>query len=93
MSRLILSGSVLSHYGSGGNTGLQGLDYRFDASGSKLNSFIDGDFRDLTDISGQLNYHVTHNFMVWGAVDYKADSGHAYWGTPRSRRRSRDRMR
>ena len=75
-------GSVLSHYGSGGNTGLQGLDYRFDASGSKLNSFIDGDFRDLTDISGQLNYHVTHNFMVWGAVDYKADSGHAYWGTP-----------
>jgi iron complex outermembrane receptor protein len=75
-------GSVLSHYGSGGNTGLQGLDYRFDASGSKLNSFIDGDFRDLTDISGQLNYHVTRNFMVWGAVDYKADSGHAYWGTP-----------
>jgi iron complex outermembrane receptor protein len=75
-------GSMLSHYGSGGNTGLQGLDYRFDASGSKLNSFIDGDFRDLTDISGQLNYHVTHNFMVWGAVDYKTDSGHAYWGTP-----------
>jgi iron complex outermembrane receptor protein len=75
-------GSVLSHYGSGGNTGLQGLDYRFDAAGSKLNSFIDGDFRDLTDIAAQLNYHVTRNFMVWGAVDYKKDSGHAYWGTP-----------
>ena len=20
--------------------------------------------------------------MVWGAVEYKKDSGHAYWGTP-----------
>ena len=75
-------GSVLTHYGSGGNTGVKGLDYRFDMAGSRLNSFIEGDFRDLTDISGQLNYHATDNFMVWGAVEYKKDSGHAYWGTP-----------
>lgn len=75
-------GSPLAHYGSGGNTGIQGLDYRFDASGGQLNSFINGDFRDLTDLSGQLNYHVTRDFMIWGAVEYKADSGHAYWGTP-----------
>jgi iron complex outermembrane recepter protein len=75
-------GSVLSHYGSGGNTGVKGLDYRFDMAGSQLNSFIDGDYRDLTDLSGQLNYHATDNFMVWGAVEYKKDSGHAYWGTP-----------
>jgi len=75
-------GSVVSHYGSGGNAGVKGLDYRFDMSASQLNSFIDGDFRDLTDLSGQLNYHVTDNFMVWGAVEYKKDSGHAYWGTP-----------
>jgi len=75
-------GSVLTHYGSGGNTGVKGLDYRFDMAGSQLNSFIDGDFRDLTDVSGQLNYHATNNFMVWGAVEYKKDSGHAYWGTP-----------
>jgi len=47
-----------------------------------LNSFIEGDYRDLTDLSGQLNYHVTNNFMVFGAVEYKKDSGHAYWGTP-----------
>lgn len=75
-------GSPLAHYGSGGNTGIKGLDYRFDASGGQLNSFIDNDFRDLTDLSGQLNYHATDNFMVWGAVEYKKDSGHAYWGTP-----------
>ena len=75
-------GSPLAHYGSGGNTGIKGLDYRFDVSGGQLNSFVDGDFRDLTDLSGQLNYHVTSNFMVWGAVEYKKDSGQAYWGTP-----------
>src|SRR5580704_68746 len=46
------------------------------------NSFIDGDFRDLTGLAGQLNYHATSNFMVFGAIDYKKDSGHAYWGTP-----------
>jgi iron complex outermembrane recepter protein len=39
-------GSVVSHYGSGGNTGVKGLDYRFDMAGSQLNSFIDGDFRE-----------------------------------------------
>ena len=51
-------------------------------AGSRLNSFIDGDFRDLTDLSGQLNYHATSNVMVFGAIEYKKDSGHAYWGTP-----------
>jgi iron complex outermembrane receptor protein len=75
-------GSILTHYGSGGSTGTKGLDYRFDMSGSRLNSFIDGDYRNLTDFSGQLNYHATDNFMVFGAIDYKKDSGHAYWGTP-----------
>ncbi len=29
-------GSILSHYGSGGSTGVKGLDYRVDMSGSKL---------------------------------------------------------
>jgi iron complex outermembrane recepter protein len=75
-------GSILSHYGSGGSTGVKGLDYRIDMSGSRLDSFIDGDYRNLQDFSGQLNYHATNNFMVFGAVDYKKDSGHAYWGTP-----------
>jgi iron complex outermembrane recepter protein len=75
-------GSPLAHYGSGGSTTVKGLDYRFDATTSRFNSFIDGDFRDLTGLAGQLNYHATGNFMVFGAIDYKKDSGHAYWGTP-----------
>jgi iron complex outermembrane receptor protein len=75
-------GSILSHYGSGGSTGVKGLDYRVDLAGSQLNSFINGDYRDLTDFSGQLNYHASDNFMVFGAIEYKKDSGHAYWGTP-----------
>jgi iron complex outermembrane receptor protein len=75
-------GSITSHYGSGGSTPVKGLDYRFDVAGSQINSFIDGDYRDFGDIAGQLNYHVNRDFMVFGAVDYKTDSGHAYWGTP-----------
>jgi iron complex outermembrane receptor protein len=75
-------GTFRSHYGSGGSTGVQGLDYRFDATGSSINSFIDGDYRDLTDLSAQFNDHVNNNLMTFVAVDYKKDSGHAYWGTP-----------
>jgi iron complex outermembrane receptor protein len=75
-------GSFRTHLGSGGNTGVQGLDYRFDAVGSKLNSFIDGDFRDLAGLAAQLNYRVTADFAAFAAFEYKNDYGHAYWGTP-----------
>src|SRR3984957_4763747 len=75
-------GSPLAHYGSGGSTTVKGLDYRFDATTSRFNSFIDGDFRDLTGLAGQLNYHATSNFMGFGAIDYKKDSRPAFWGTP-----------
>jgi iron complex outermembrane recepter protein len=75
-------GTFRSHFGSGGSTGVQGLDYRFDAVGSSINSFIDGDYRDLTDLSTQFNYHVNNNLMTFVAIDYSKDSGHAYWGTP-----------
>jgi iron complex outermembrane recepter protein len=75
-------GTFRSHFGSGGSTGVQGLDYRFDAVGSSINSFIDGDYRDLTDLSAQFNYHVNNNLMTFVAIDYSKDSGHAYWGTP-----------
>jgi iron complex outermembrane receptor protein len=74
--------SIRSHFGSGGSSPVPGLDYRFDVVGSRLNSFIDGDFRNLNDIAGQFNYHVTNNFTTFAAVEYKKDSGHAYWGTP-----------
>jgi iron complex outermembrane receptor protein len=75
-------GSPLAHLGSGGSTTVAGLDYRFDATGSRFNSFIDGDFRKLTDLSGQLNDRVTDTFKTFVAAEYKTDSGHAYWGTP-----------
>jgi iron complex outermembrane recepter protein len=75
-------GSPLAHVGSGGSTTVKGLDYRFDAAGSRFNSFIDGDFRNLTDLSTQLNYRLTDTFKIFAAVEYKKDSGHAYWGTP-----------
>ena len=75
-------GSFRSHFGSGGSTPVRGLDYRFDVSGAKYNSFIDGDFRDVTGLATQLNYRVTEAFSTFVAVEYKKDSGHAYWGTP-----------
>jgi iron complex outermembrane receptor protein len=75
-------GSPRTHFGSGGSTAVQGLDYRFDAIGTRINSFIDGDFRDLTGLSGQFNYRVTDTFKTFVAMEYKKDSGHAYWGTP-----------
>jgi iron complex outermembrane receptor protein len=75
-------GSLRTHYGSGGSTAVQGLDYRFDVIGSRMNSFIDGDFRNLSGLSTQLNYRMTDSFKTFMAVEYKQDSGHAYWGTP-----------
>jgi iron complex outermembrane recepter protein len=75
-------GSPLAHFGSGGSTTVKGLDYRFDATTSRFNSFIDGDFRNLTDLATQLNYRLTDTFKTFAAVEYKKDSGHAYWGTP-----------
>jgi iron complex outermembrane receptor protein len=75
-------GTYRTHYGSGGSTNISGLDYRFDVSSSRINSFIDGDYQQLGNVSGQLNYRVTDDFKVFAAIDYKRDDGHAYWGTP-----------
>ena len=75
-------GTIRSHYGSGGSTGVPGVDYRIDVTGSKIDSFIDGDYRDLTDFSTQFNFRATDAFKMFVAAEYKNDSGHAYWGTP-----------
>jgi iron complex outermembrane recepter protein len=75
-------GTYRTHFGSGGSTLVQGLDYRVDIGQSKIASFIDGDYQDLTNFSAQLNYRVTDSFKVFGAIEYKRDEGHAYWGTP-----------
>jgi iron complex outermembrane receptor protein len=75
-------GTYRTHFGSGGSTLVPGLDYRFDVSSSRIDSRIDGVNDQLNSFSGQLNYRVTDSFKVWGAVEYKRDDGHAYWGTP-----------
>ncbi len=75
-------GTYRTHFGSGGSTNVSGLDYRFDVSSSKIASFIDGDYQNLNNVSGQLNYRVNDAFKVFAAIDYKRDDGHAYWGTP-----------
>ena len=74
--------SFRSSYGSGGSTNVQGLDYRFDVSRSSLNGFIDDTDTRTFNVSGQLNYKVSENLKIWGAIEYKQDSSHAYWGTP-----------
>ena len=61
---------------------MPGLDYRVDLSQSKIASFIDGDYQNLSNFSAQLNYRVSDSFKVFGAIEYKNDAGHAYWGTP-----------
>jgi iron complex outermembrane recepter protein len=75
-------GTYRTHYGSGGSTTINGLDYRFDIGQSRVNSFIDGDYTNLTNFSTQFNYRVTDSFKVFGAIEYNRDQGHAYWGTP-----------
>ncbi|WP_249159814.1 TonB-dependent receptor [Bradyrhizobium tropiciagri] len=75
-------GTYRTHFGSGGSTTLPGLDYRFDVSSSKINSFIDDDYQKLNNVSGALNYRVNESFKVFGAVEYRRDDGRAYWGTP-----------
>ncbi|MBR1126801.1 TonB-dependent receptor [Bradyrhizobium iriomotense] len=74
--------SFRAHYGSGGSTNVQGLDYRFDISRSSLNGFVDDTNTKTLDISGQLNYRVSDSLKVWGAVEYREDRGKAYWGAP-----------
>src|SRR5262245_19833813 len=69
-------------FGSGGSTMIKGLDFRFDVTRSKLNSFIDDTFTKLLNVSGGLNYQVNNNLKVWGAVEYKEDKDRFYWGTP-----------
>ena len=60
-------GTYRTHFGSGGSTNVSGLDYRFDVSSSKIASFIDGDYQNLNNVSGQLNYRVNDAFKVFAA--------------------------
>lgn len=74
--------SFRAHYGSGGSTNVQGLDYRFDVSRSSLNGFADDTNTKMLDVSGQLNYRISDSLKVWGAIGYREDRSKAYWGAP-----------
>lgn len=74
--------SFRAHYGSGGSTNVEGLDYRFDISRSSLNGFADDTNTRTLDVSGQLNYRISDSLKVWGAIEYREDRGKAYWGAP-----------
>ena len=74
--------SFRSHYGSGGSTNVDGLDYRFDVSRSSLNGFADDTNTKTLDVSGQLNYRISDSLKIWGAIEYKEDKDKAYWGDP-----------
>lgn len=74
--------SFRAHYGSGGTTNVQGLDYRFDVSRSSLNGFADDTNTRTLDVSGQLNYRVSDSLKIWGAIEYREDRSKAYWGAP-----------
>ena len=45
-------------------------------------SFIDDTYSRLLNISGQIDYRITNDFRVWGAVEHKEDKDRFYWGTP-----------
>lgn len=74
--------SFRAHFGSGGSTNVEGLDYRFDISRSTLNGFADDTNTKTFDLSGQLNYRVSDSLKVWGAIEYREDRSKAYWGAP-----------
>nr|WP_249802968.1 TonB-dependent receptor [Bradyrhizobium sp. 21] len=74
--------SFRAHYGSGGSTNVQGLDYRFDISRSSLNGFADDTNTRTLDVSGQLDYRISDSLKIWGAIEYREDRSKAYWGAP-----------
>ncbi|MDF0519556.1 TonB-dependent receptor [Bradyrhizobium yuanmingense] len=74
--------SFRAHYGSGGSTNVQGLDYRFDISRSTLNGFADDTNVKTFGTSGQLNYRISDSLKIWGALEYREDRSKAYWGAP-----------
>jgi iron complex outermembrane recepter protein len=74
--------SFRAHYGSGGSTNVEGLDYRFDVSRSSLNGFADDTNTKTLDVSGQLNYRISDSLKIWGAIEYREDRSKAYWGVP-----------
>jgi iron complex outermembrane receptor protein len=68
--------------GSGGSTGVPGLDYRIDVSRASAIGFIDDTDTKTWSISSQLDYRLSSTFKIFGAIEYKQDASSSYWGTP-----------
>ena len=49
---------------------------------ARVNSFIEGDHQDLTNMLRRFNYRVTEDLKTFFAVNYIKDAGNSYWGTP-----------
>jgi iron complex outermembrane recepter protein len=75
-------GTVRAGFGSGGSTSLAGLDYRFDMVQARVNDFIDGNHKDLTNVYTRFNYRMSPDFKTFFTVNYIKDAGNSYWGTP-----------
>ena len=75
-------GSIRSGFASSGSTSLQGLDYRIGVSQDRINSFIDDDHKDLTNLSTRFNYRMSEVFKTFAEIEYRKDAGNSYWGTP-----------
>jgi iron complex outermembrane receptor protein len=71
-----------THFGSGGSTRVDGLDYRVDVARFSSNGFIHDTHSENWHLSGALDYRVSSALKLFGAIEAKYDDASAYWGTP-----------
>ncbi|HZV99217.1 MAG TPA: TonB-dependent receptor [Methylophilaceae bacterium] len=69
-------------FGSGGGTGVDGLDYRFDLVRSGSSGYVDNTDSKFWHLSTALDYRANDNLKLTAAFEYKKDEQNAYWGTP-----------
>jgi iron complex outermembrane receptor protein len=69
-------------FGSGGSTGVDGLDYRFDLVRSGSSGYVDNTDSKFWHLSTALDYQANDNLKLTAAFEYKKDEQNAYWGTP-----------
>ena len=75
-------GSLRTGFGAGGSTGVEGLDFRIDISGSDEQSFIRDSQVRYAHFSGGLDFRVSPALKLFIAAEYRELSGETYWGTP-----------
>lgn len=69
-------------FGSGGSSGVEGLDYRFDLVRSGSAGYVDNTDSELWHLSTAFDYQASSALKLTAAFEYKQDSQSAYWGTP-----------